>query len=212
MRKKFFNNSRSETNNNQAHILPGIAKGSRNKVLEPKLVSNFFRGSLVQTYSVQWCVSFCNGFAPVCPINRGFSHSPQHKNKPIQTKVYIGFGLAGRDSNPVFHTIRAHFVCGVIANSARLSAIIILNASRCFPFSTIFIVRLPVGHPTNRRIFAWGSSPLKPYNIRKSNPCFRIALSLARWKGLEPLTYWFVASHSIQLSYQRRCSRSTAIL
>ncbi len=26
---------------------------------------------------------------------------------------------------------------------------------------------------------------------------------MARWKGLEPLTYWFVASHSIQLSYQR---------
>ncbi len=26
---------------------------------------------------------------------------------------------------------------------------------------------------------------------------------LVRWKGLEPLTYWFVASHSIQLSYQR---------
>ena len=30
-----------------------------------------------------------------------------------------------------------------------------------------------------------------------------IGHSLARWKGLEPLTYWFVASHSIQLSYQR---------
>ena len=28
-------------------------------------------------------------------------------------------------------------------------------------------------------------------------------LVLVRWKGLEPLTYWFVASHSIQLSYQR---------
>ena len=26
---------------------------------------------------------------------------------------------------------------------------------------------------------------------------------MARLKGLEPLTYWFVASHSIQLSYQR---------
>ena len=26
---------------------------------------------------------------------------------------------------------------------------------------------------------------------------------MARWKGLEPLTYWFVASYSIQLSYQR---------
>ena len=26
---------------------------------------------------------------------------------------------------------------------------------------------------------------------------------VARLKGLEPLTYWFVASHSIQLSYRR---------
>ena len=26
---------------------------------------------------------------------------------------------------------------------------------------------------------------------------------LVRRKGLEPLTYWFVASHSIQLSYRR---------
>ena len=26
---------------------------------------------------------------------------------------------------------------------------------------------------------------------------------LVRLKGLEPLTYWFVASHSIQLSYSR---------
>ena len=28
---------------------------------------------------------------------------------------------------------------------------------------------------------------------------------MARLKGLEPLTYWFVASHSIQLSYRRIC-------
>ena len=27
---------------------------------------------------------------------------------------------------------------------------------------------------------------------------------MARQKGLEPLTYWFVASHSIQLSYWRK--------
>jgi hypothetical protein len=26
---------------------------------------------------------------------------------------------------------------------------------------------------------------------------------MVRPKGLEPLTYWFVASHSIQLSYER---------
>ena len=32
--------------------------------------------------------------------------------------------------------------------------------------------------------------------------CF-CGFSVARLKGLEPLTYWFVASHSIQLSYSR---------
>ena len=26
---------------------------------------------------------------------------------------------------------------------------------------------------------------------------------MARWKGLEPPTFWFVAKHSIQLSYRR---------
>ena len=33
---------------------------------------------------------------------------------------------------------------------------------------------------------------------------------LARLKGLEPLTYWFVASHSIQLSYRRIRALSSA--
>ena len=32
---------------------------------------------------------------------------------------------------------------------------------------------------------------------KQINICFAI---LVRWKGLEPPTYWFVASHSIQLS------------
>ena len=36
---------------------------------------------------------------------------------------------------------------------------------------------------------------------------------LVRRKGLEPLTYWFVASHSIQLSYRRvpRVQRSDIV-
>ena len=41
------------------------------------------------------------------------------------------------------------------------------------------------------------------HNNKTTLPIGRVVL-LARWKGLEPLTYWFVASHSIQLSYQRR--------
>ena len=35
---------------------------------------------------------------------------------------------------------------------------------------------------------------------------------LVRRKGLEPLTYWFVASHSIQLSYRRIALKRLSIL
>lgn len=45
-------------------------------------------------------VSFCNGFASVSPMNRGFSHSSQHKNKPIQTKVYIGLLVRWKGLEP----------------------------------------------------------------------------------------------------------------
>ena len=35
---------------------------------------------------------------------------------------------------------------------------------------------------------------------------------MVRAKGLEPPTYWFVASHSIQLSYARIASNSFTII
>ena len=41
--------------------------------------------------------------------------------------------------------------------------------------------------------------------FRKKREATRRLLLLARWKGLEPPTFWFVAKHSIQLSYQRIC-------
>lgn len=34
----------------------------------------------------------------------------------------------------------------------------------------------------------------------KQKSICKLQMLLARCKGLEPLTYWFVASHSIQLS------------
>lgn len=33
----------------------------------------------------------------------------------------------------------------------------------------------------------------------------KYSVYLVRQEGLEPPTYWFVASHSIQLSYKRIC-------
>ena len=48
-----------------------------------------------------------------------------------------------------------------------------------------------------------GSSPYNPKNNKKSKVDKSTLDFLVRWKGLEPPTYWFVASHSIQLSYQR---------
>ena len=50
----------------------------------------------------------------------------------------------------------------------------------------------------------WGSSPYNPKNNKKAIRYKYLMAFLVRWKGLEPPTYWFVASHSIQLSYQRR--------
>ena len=40
------------------------------------------------------------------------------------------------------------------------------------------------------------------YKIKQVIPC-GITCLMVRRKGLEPLTYWFVASHSIQLSDRR---------
>ena len=45
------------------------------------------------------------------------------------------------------------------------------------------------------------STENKGYKKVPKTQCLRDFL--VRWKGLEPPTYWFVASHSIQLSYQR---------
>ena len=37
-------------------------------------------------------------------------------------------------------------------------------------------------------------------------------LAMVRLKGFEPPTYWFVASHSIQLSYSRLLSSESSFL
>ena len=50
-----------------------------------------------------------------------------------------------------------------------------------------------------------GSSP---YHMNNPADTTVSAGLLVRRKGLEPPTYWFVASHSIQLSYRRICSNN----
>ena len=45
--------------------------------------------------------------------------------------------------------------------------------------------------------------PLKAENKKPGQTDVAVCPGVARLKGLEPLTYWFVASHSIQLSYRR---------
>ena len=48
------------------------------------------------------------------------------------------------------------------------------------------------------------SSPCR-HNIKSRYPDGYLLLMVRR-KGLEPPTYWFVVSHSIQLSYRRMCA------
>ena len=65
---------------------------------------------------------------------------------------------------------------------------------------------------TSRRGHATGMSILRrspsqssnPFAVRCKNPTARWAMGfLVRLKGFEPPTFWFVAKHSIQLSYSR---------
>ena len=45
--------------------------------------------------------------------------------------------------------------------------------------------------------------------IKEKDKSFRLVSLLVRQKGFEPPTFWFVAKHSIQLSYWRTLYRSS---
>ena len=57
----------------------------------------------------------------------------------------------------------------------------------------------PAPSQTGKRAGGAFFLPEEKKKPKQSELCF----GLARRKGLEPPTYWFVASHSIQLSYRR---------
>ena len=54
-----------------------------------------------------------------------------------------------------------------------------------------------------RRMILHNRNTKTSKNAKKQPDFLRNGLFLVRRKGLEPPTYWFVASHSIQLSYRR---------
>lgn len=57
-----------------------------------------------------------------------------------------------------------------------------------------------------------GFESLQPEIIKIAKQIFICFAILVRWKGLEPPTYWFVASHSIQLSYRHICLTTLFII
>ena len=150
----------------------------------------------VQTYSVfkQTAKSICNEYS-ICFSSQKLPYSSasvfvygvlrtplQHIKKPKVEKSTLDF---------LVRFVQAYSVIKIIAKA------IINNHFICFssqkpPYSgaSVFVL--------------WGSSP---YNqkIKIAKQIFIYFAILVRWKGLEPPTYWFVASHSIQLSYQRIC-------
>ena len=83
--------------------------------------------------------------------------------------------------------------------------------------STFFMVRPKTSRKQNSPVNCFvGESPFQMRQEEQSRICCGIVKKtkkhlpklvstffMVRPKGLEPLTYWFVASHSIQLSYER---------
>ena len=81
-------------------------------------------------------------------------------------------------------------------------ALALLGDSKALPFGTR--LRSFLLKTCHRQLFltqkpSQASNPSK----HKKAPA-RGALFVARLKGFEPLTFWFVAKHSIQLSYKRK--------
>ena len=64
---------------------------------------------------------------------------------------------------------------------------------------------MPLAHFLYAQTLSGSSPPSSRHGgrLHKTKTPKRLLGCLARRKGLEPLTYWFVASHSIQLSYWR---------
>ena len=130
---------------------------------------------LLPKTAVRWCVSFCiMGFESLQPK---IIKSPKWTN-PLWT-----FWYAGRDF------VKTHSV--VKAKCKHLPTI----TSYVSPLPT---KSLTLWGPRNKEYSRTLSQHNKNEEHSKEHSSF-----LVRWKGLEPPTYWFVASHSIQLSYWR---------
>ena len=137
---------------------------------------------LLSKTAVRWCVSFCI---------MGFeSLQPQIIKIAKQINIYFAILVRFVQTYSVFKQI-AKSICNEYS---------ICFSSQKPPYSgaSVFVL--------------CGSSPYNPKNNKKAIRYKYLMAFLVRRKGLEPPTYWFVASHSIQLSYRRICNRSSLLL
>ena len=101
------------------------------------------------------------------------------------------------EKNRSFHLARQEGLCPGAARTYRLATLVAPSAKTVR--RTVFFRRFapPSLFESLLRNFAKKTKSLEPVTVQD--------FSLARQEGLEPPTFWFVAKHSIRLSYWRIC-------
>ena len=133
---------------------------------------------LLSKSAVQWCVRFCIRYSrTLSQHNKNEEHSKEHSSFLVRRK--------GHSCEP----------------SSQLISFADYGFATVTGF-TLFAKNSPPDYFLNAKTLS-GFESLQPEIIKIAKQINIYFAILVRRKGLEPPTYWFVASHSIQLSYRR---------